>query len=153
MDNLNRLIRSKPTIFLIISGVYLLGCILLKWGVHPTFDILWFATGGVIGIYFLDAAELFFHLTPSPFRSVVFLTLFTIVGLFVVTSSGSPLASGLVLSLFLQMLLWQIGEWRVVGNLSSWYQMIAGPVPARIQQILLFVFAGIFLLETYFFIK
>lgn len=153
MDKVKELIRKKPPLFLLISCIYLLVVGLLKWRMHPTADAIWFLSGGAIGIYFLDAAELFFNLTPSPFRSVVFCTLFAIVGLFVVTSSGSPLASGVVLSLYLQMILWQVGEWRVVGNLTSWYSMLSAPVPVSTQRVLLMVFGGIFCLETYFFIR
>jgi hypothetical protein len=153
MDNVKELIRNKPRIFILISVIYLVALALGKWRIHPSGDTAWFLAGGVIGIYFLDGAELFFHLTPSPFRSVVFMALFTIVGLFVVTSSGSTLASGLVLSLYLQMILWQVGELRVTGNLTSWYRMMAVPVALKTQQIILFLFSVLFLLETYFFIQ
>ena len=153
MDNVKELIRNKPRIFILISVIYLVALALGKWRIHPSGDTAWFLAGGVIGIYFLDGAELFFHLTPSPFRSVVFMALFTIVGLFVVTSSGSTLASGLVLSLYLQMILWHVGELRVTGNLTSWYRMMAVPVALKTQQIILFLFSVLFLLETYFFIQ
>lgn len=152
MDKVKELIRKKPPLFLLISCLYLLLAGFFKWYRHPTLDIIWFLSGGAIGIYLLDAAELFFNLTPSPFRSVVFSTLFAMVGLFVITSSGSTLASGVVLSLYLQMILWQVGEWRVVGNLTSWYRMMAAPAPVGTQKIFLMVFGLIFCLETYFFI-
>ncbi len=152
MDKVKELILRKPIIFLLVAGVYLLLVDLLKWGIHLTADTAWFIAGGVIGIYFLDAAELFFRLTPSPFRSIVFTTLFTMVSFFIVTSSRSALASGLVLSLYLQMVLWQVGEWRVAGNLNTWYRMVATPVSFKTQGVILMTFSALFFLETYLFI-
>ena len=108
MDKVKELIRNKPRIFIYISLVYLLLVVLLKWVIHPSLDALWFFLGGAIGVYFLDAAEVFFALNPSPFRSVVFGALFAAVAFFVVTSSTGTIGSGLVLSLYLQMLL---GSW------------------------------------------
>ena len=152
MDTVKNIILRKPTLFVIVSCIYFVGLGLLKWKLRPPLDAMWFFLGGGIGLYFLDAAELFFQLNPSPFRSVIFSGLFTVVSLFIVTSSGSTLASGLVLSLYLQMILWQVGEWRIVGNISSWYRMVALPVPFALQRTLLGVFAALFLLESYFFI-
>lgn len=153
MDVVRQLIKKKPTIFLLISCLYFIGVVLLKWWIHPNLDTLWFFVGCAIGIYFLDGAEVFFQLNPSPFRSQIFASLFIIVGLFIVTSSGSALASGLVLSLYLQMVLWQIGEWRVAGNLQDWYAMFAITVPERIQFIAMNIFGAILLFESYIFIR
>lgn len=153
MDKVKELIRSKPRIFVYISLVYLLLVGLFKWLVHPSLDALWFFVGGAIGIYFLDAAELFFALNPSPFRSVVFAALFACVAFFVVTSSSGTLGSGLVLSLYLQMLLWQMGEWKINGNLNSWLHMIAGSVNEGTQRLILIVSGIIFVIETLIFIR
>lgn len=152
MESVRELIRSKPRIYLVISALYLFGIGLLHWRTHPDIGALLFLAGGAIGVYFLDAAELFFHLTPSPFTSIVFSALFTAVGFFIVTSSGSPLAEGLVLSLYLQMVLRQIGEWRVSGGLDAWYRMVAVPVSRSVQKAILIAFAALFLIETYIFI-
>lgn len=153
MDKVKELIRNKPRIFVYISLVYLLLVILLKWVTHPSLDALWFFLGGAVGVYFLDAAEIFFALNPSPFRSVVFGALFAGVAFFVVTSSTGTIGSGLVLSLYLQMLLWQMGEWRINGNLNSWYRMVAGPVTETTQRSILVISAVIFIVETYIFIR
>jgi hypothetical protein len=83
----------------------------------------------------------------------VFAALFALVGLFIVTSSGSMTASGLVLSLYLTMILWQIGEWEIKKNLNDWYRMIAGSVSARIQVWILVGFIAVFLIETLLFIR
>lgn len=119
----------------------------------PSLDAALFIFGGVIGIYFLDAAELFFALNPSPFRSVVFQALFAVVAFFVVTSSTSMIGSGLVLSLFLQMMLWQVGEWRLTGNLHRWYRMVAGTTDAATERLVFIGSFAIFLIETYIFIR
>ena len=153
MDKVKELIRSKPRIFVYITGVYLLVMVLIKWLTNPSLDALWFFVGGAIGIYFLDAAEIFFGLQPSPFRSIVFGTLFAVVAFFVVTSSASMVGIGLVLSLYLQMLLWQVGEWRVNKNLDSWYRMGAGPVSIYTQRSILIIAFIIFLVETIIFVR
>lgn len=153
MDQAKALILRKPVIILIISFLCLVITGVLKWWQHPNIiDILWFVLGGAIGVYLLDAAELFFNLTPSPFRSVVFAALFAAVGLFIMTSSASYIASGLVISVYLQLILWQIGEWHVTGNIQYWYRNVAIPVSPRVQQILLILFSAVFFLELYFFI-
>ncbi len=153
MDTLFIIIRKKPLVFLVISVVYALGVGVMKWGIAwPPQAFLYFA-GAIMGVYFLDAAEVFFRLTPSPFRSIVFIAGFAIVSFFVVTSSGSFVGSGLVLSLYLSLLLWQIGELAVAGNLNSWYRMVSG-VPQRAHQLwILFTIGVVFVGETYLFIR
>ena len=153
MEQLRAIIRQKPRIFIYVTLVYFLGVGLIKWITQPSLEAVWFFLGGAIGLYFLDAAEVFFALQPSPFRSVVFGTLFSIVAFFVVTSSTGTIGSGLVLSVFLQMLLWQIGEWRMKGNVDSWYRMVAGPVPAVTQRTILIISAVLFIIESYIFIR
>ena len=153
MDKVKELIRAKPRIFIYVTLVYLLVVGALKWFFHPSLDAIWFLLGGVIGLYLLDAAEVFFALSPSPFRSIVFGALFAVVSFFVVTSSSGTIGSGLVLSLYLQLLLWQIGQWRVQGNVDSWYGMVASPVPVATQRIILWIAIAIYIVETYIFIR
>lgn len=153
MHKIRELISQKPRVFVYASALYLVLIGLLKWVIHPSLDAVWFFVGGAIGIYFLDAAETFFVLHPSPFRSIVFGALFAAVSFFVVTSSTSTIGAGLVLSLYLQMLLWQVGEWRIAGNLNSWYHMISDPVPVPTQKTIFVVSIIIFLMETYVFIR
>lgn len=153
LENVKAIIRRKPAFFFVVSIVYLLLAGLLKWRLQPAWDLLWYLIGGTIGVYFLDIAEVFFALEPSPFRSILFAGAFVLVSLFIVTSSGSALASGLVLSLYLSLVLWQVGQWRLRGNLDSWYSMIAATVEHRVQWWGLVVFAGLFVLETLLFIR
>lgn len=153
MKQIFEVIRKKPLFFVVSAFVYLIIVVFLKWQIHPTFATLWFSIGGIIGIYFLDIAESFLRLSPSPFRTIVFTAGFVLVSFFVVTSSGSALAAGLVVSLYLNLLFWQIGEWRIVHNVDSWYRMVAGPVRRETQQWILVGFIIFFLIETYVFIR
>lgn len=161
MDKMLEIIRKKPLLFLFISVVYALGVGVLKWGIPsaslrasawPPQAALYFG-GAILGVYFLDTAEVFFTLAPSPFRSIVFMAGFAVVSFFIVTSSGSFVASGLVLSLYLSLILWQVGELQITGNLNSWYRMVAGPVSINAQRWILFVFIAFFVLETFLFIR
>lgn len=152
MNILLRIISRKPAIYLLTTVIYLLLTTILKW---PSFNtnIFWYAFGGLFGVYFLDIAEAFFHLTPSPFRTVLFLGAFLVVSIFIITSSGSFIAKGLVLSLYIQLLLLQFGEWRMMKSLSGWYRSVSPPVPVRFQMIGLYIFAILFFIETLLFIR
>ncbi len=153
MNKIFEIIQKKPALFALVALIYLLFVGLLKWGLRPPTESIWFLLGGLLGIYFLDAAEHFFNLSPSPFRSIVFAALFVAVSVFVVTSSGSLLAIGLVLSMYLSIILWQIGEWQVAKNLNSWYRMVAMQVTTATQQRILIVFLGLFIVLTFLFIR
>ena len=152
LAKIKEIVRRKPLFFLLVSIVYLVLVGLLRWGIRPTLGEGAFFVGGIIGVYFLDVAEVFFNLNPSPFRSIVFATSFVAMSFFVVTSSGSTLAGGLVLSLYLVMILWQIGEWQIQGNVNSWYRMVAGPVSVPVQRWILIGFIILFFIVTGLFI-
>ncbi len=153
MDKLLAIVRRKPLLFVLSSVVYVLLVGFVKWQFAPPLTALWFLLGALIGVYFLDAAEVFFALNPSPFRSMVFAVGFVVVSFFVVTSSGSLLASGLVLSLYLSLVLWQLGEWQVTHSLNQWYRMVVGPVSISAQRWILLTFVALFLVETVLFIR
>ena len=153
MNKVRQIINRKPAVFIVVALGYIALAGFLKWRSVPPAAALWFVGGGLLGIYFLGIAEGFFNLTPSPFRSIVFAVGFALVSFFVVTSSGSLLASGLVLSLHLTLILEAIGEWQVRGNLLSWYQMIEGPVNQQIQWWGMVLFVILFIVETYLFIR
>ena len=153
MEKVMEIIKKKPIMFLAVSVAYALGVGVLKWGVTWPPQAFLYVVGALLGVYFLDWAEVFFNLKPSPFRSVVFVAAFTLVSFFMITSSGSLVGSGLVLSLYLSLILWQIGEMQIVGNLNNWYRMVAGPVSLNVQRWILFVFVAFFVLETFLFIR
>lgn len=153
LEKVKAVIRRKPSFFLFVSLAYLLVVSILKWNINLNWDIPLFLIGGVLGVYFLDIAEVFFELSPSPFRSIVFVAAFVIVSFFIVTSSDVALAVGLVLSLYLSLVFWQVGQWRIQGNLNDWYRMIAVSVDVSRQRIILGVFVLVFLIETFLFIR
>ncbi len=153
MQSVFTIVEKKPMLFLYISLVYLVAVALLKWFIYLPLGSLVYLVGGVIGVYFLDIAEEFFHLSPSPFRTVIFQGLLVVVAIFVITSSGSFLASGLVLTLSLTLLLWQWGQWRVSHNLDSWYTITGAHIPVQTERWIMVVFMLLFLVETWFFIR
>jgi hypothetical protein len=153
MEKIKIIINKKPAEFLILSFIYLILTGFLKWFIHPPIGALWYLAGGFAGIYFLDVAEVFFNLQPSPFRTILFSFVFAVAAFFIVTSSGSILASGLVLSIFFTLVLWQVGEWQIQKNLTSWYRMIAGQTPVPVQRWVLIVYLVAFLVVTFYFIR
>lgn len=148
-----QIISRKPLLFLFVSLVYLLSVGFMKWFIHPPLDGVWFIIGGIVGVYLLDASEVFFAINPSPFRSIVFAGAFVALSLFVVTSANSMLADGLVLTLYLTMLLWQLGQWQIEGNLHSWYRMVEGPVSVQLEKWGMVIFGTLFVVETLLFLR
>jgi len=150
---LKQIIARKPIFFLVISLGYVVLVGFAKWFIHPPIDAVWFLLGGVIGVYLLDAAEVFFAISPSPFRSIVFAGAFVILSLFIVTSANNMLATGLVLTIYVTLLFWQIGQWQIAGNLNSWYRMVEGPVAPAVQLWGMIIFAALFFVETLLFLR
>lgn len=64
VDKIKEIIRRKPTFFIVISLMYLLVIAVLKWLPHPSIDTILFIVGGILGIFFLDIAEVFFKSEP-----------------------------------------------------------------------------------------
>ena len=62
MNKIAEIINKKPLLFLLVSLSYLFVLGFLKWRLAPTIEALWFVIGGVLGIYFLDGADVFFPL-------------------------------------------------------------------------------------------
>jgi hypothetical protein len=153
MDKVKDIIRKKPQLFLLSTLFYVIVTGFVKWQVHPPIEALWYVIGSGLGIYFLDFAEAVFGLSPSPFRSIVFAAAFAGVSFFIVSSSGSVLATGLVLSVYLALILRQIGELYALGTLTSWYTMIASPVSVQFQKYGLAAFLLFFVIQTVLFIR
>jgi hypothetical protein len=149
---LQTIIAKKTPLHVILILSYLLIIGFIKWTIHPPSGIIFYVLGGAIGIYLLEAAEEFAHLTPSPFRTIVFAAAFIMVSVFILTSSGSFIAAGLVLSLYFNMMLLQWTEWKQTGAMNSWYRLLAHPLSTVMQERILWVFSGIFILLTAIFI-
>lgn len=155
MDVLNLIqhIPKKSIPFLSATCTYLMLILFLKWHIKPVPAGLWFLGGGFIGMYFIDIAEALFHIHPSPFRSVVFEALLAITSFFIVTSSSNAFASGLVLSIFFTLILWQTDEWSVSHNIDSWYRMVAGSATTSVQWRGIVIAVIIFFINTVLFIR
>lgn len=130
---------------LIITLTYFLFLIFWHWGLQPSLGIIFFLAGGLAGIYFLDLADALFALSPSPFKNVLFQSIFVPFTLFVLTSSGSLFGAGLVLSIFLGMIYSQWLTYRQNGNLNSWFGVIKREILVKNQQIYLWVMSGLFI--------
>lgn len=116
MNKIIEIIKNKPAWHAWGALIYIVLVGLVKWGLQPPVGAVLFLAGGALGIYFLDLAEAFFKLTPSPFRTVQFFLVYAVASFFIVTSSGSLLAIGLVLSMYLSLLLTIRKEkWVMVG--------------------------------------
>ena len=131
---------------------YLAIVIILHWKLHPDLSIIYFLGGGILGVYFLDLADLVFKISPSPYRNVFFQAVFILMTLFVLTSSGSLFGSGLVLAIYLSMILGQFLELKEKGNLSDWFSLIKKEIDMSSQRIYLTVVFVIFLLVNLLFI-
>ena len=70
-----------------------------------------------------------------------------------VTSTGSLLGTGLVLSVYLTLLFWQLAEWKEKGNLNRWYSMIAGSLSYDMQRLVLGGCIVLFVVETVLFLR
>lgn len=153
MEKIKQILKKKPFLFVFISLLYALGVAFLRWGIHPVWNVFWFLTGSLLGIYFLDISEDLFAISPSPFRTIVFLGAFILVSFFIVTSSGNAFAVGLVLLMFLDLILWQIGELGATGNLNQWYAMMKTSVSGKLQKWGLAIGIVMFLFETAIFLR
>ncbi len=153
MQKVIRVLTQKPPIIFLSILIYLLGTGLLKWRFQPPVAALYFLAGGGLGIYFIDFAEAIFNVHPSPFRTILFQAIYVAVCFFVVTSSGSMIASGLVLTIYLSMLLGQVGEFQLQKNLNTWYQVLAVPVTNAQQKYVMFVMFVLFFIITFLFIR
>ncbi len=153
MDKIITILQRKSSGIVLLHLVYFLLIGFLKWRFAPSIPTLLFFTGAVLGIYLLNIAEAFFGLAPSPFRSIVFVAGFVLVSLFVITSTGSMLGIGLILSLYITLIVWQLAEWQEKGNLNRWYSMIAGSLPFDTQRLILGGFIVLFVIETFLFLR
>jgi hypothetical protein len=153
METLRRIVKGKPFLFILVPFAYLVLCAFAKWTLHPVWGTLFFLLGGLLGMYFLDAAEIFFNLSPSPFRSILFFAGLVVVTLFIITSSGSMFASGLVLSLYLTLLLWFGKEFARGGDTGRWFRQFADPVTKTTSYWVLGALFLVFVLVSVLFVR
>lgn len=118
-------ILAKPPLLVILPLVYGVALLFGRWGLAPTIASLLFLFGIIAGIFAIDICETVMDVSPpSPFRSMAFWLALSVVSIFVITSNGSVLGAGMVLSLQFMMLLLHVGEWNVRGHVAGWYQLL-----------------------------
>jgi hypothetical protein len=144
--------RRTSLLLLIITVSYLLFLTILRWKTNLDWRILFFLGGGILGVYFLDLADILFKISPSPFKNVLFQAIFVPFSLFVLTSSGSLFGAGLIFSIFLSMLFGQWQEFGKSGNISNWFWIVKVDFPPKTQQIYFAVMSGIFIFLSLLFI-
>lgn len=137
---------------LVATPIYLLTVILLRWKLHPDLGILYFLAGGIVGVYFLDLADMVFKINPSPYRNVFFQAAFVLMALFVLTSSGSLFGAGLVFSIYLSMITGQWLEIKKSGRIDGWFALIKTPIAPVSQIAYLCVITIIFALLNFLFV-
>lgn len=131
---------------LIITAVYLLFLVFWRFNLNILrWELLLFLAGGILGVYFLDLAEMIIKQEKSPFKNVLFQAILAPFTLFMVTSSGSLFGSGLTLSIFLSLLFGQWREFKKTGSLDSWFWIIKTKFSAPNQRYYLLVVSGIFI--------
>jgi len=144
---------------LVLTLIYLIIVSAFHWSLHPTLEIPFFLSGGLLGVVFLDLVEAVFRTSPlgstdehPPFKNVLVQVVFVPFSFFVMTSSCSLFGVGLVLSMFLVMLYRQTLELKERGNLDSWFWVIKTEVSLKTQQIYWAVMAGIFVFLSLLFV-
>jgi len=147
-----RRIFQKPLLLVVVPIVYFFLVIFAKWQLHFSLDALFFFLGGIISIYLLDIAEEVFPVTPSPFRTMLFVTGLGVIGFYIITSTREMIASGLALGLMANIFLFQVSEWKLRKNLDYWYQVFLGNVSTDKQKIGLLFLGIVFLLQTILFV-
>lgn len=145
-------ILKKPSLLVIIPIIYFFVVILSKWQLSLPLGALLFFLGGLLGIYLLDIAETLFNVSPSPFRTTLFVMGLCIVGIYTITSTREMIATGIVLGLTVSIFLYQVSEWRIRKNLDSWYKMFFASQSLRVQQLGLVLLGIVLLAETILFI-
>ncbi len=139
--------EKKNARFLLIVLVLLVSLLLavFRSRLQITLEIVWFMMGALAGTVFVPAVDRLFPPDATPAtRSVLFVLGFCAVSLFVVTSATGTLAQGLVIALGLSLLLVQIEEYSRVGNLASWYRLLARVPDVHTQQTILWGY-GVFM--------
>ena len=137
----------------VVAGtvMYTLVISLVKWRLQFDFNILFFLGGSVIGLFLLDTIEVFFGGKQSVFRTVFFEGTLSVVGFFVITSSGSLVGSGVMLAFFLRFVLEQMTEFQATG-IGHWITTSNIATSRLREEILVIVTATIFVLLTLLFL-
>jgi hypothetical protein len=131
---------KKPPVFVIITIGVLFVLLVGKWQIELPLQALWFFIGGLVGIYVLEIAETVFKLEPSPFRTIFFSLGLAVVALFLMVSTREFAAKGLAVSLFLNLYMLFVDDWRKHHSVQSWYNFFFGTVSEELQKNSVFLY-------------
>lgn len=143
---MKRYVLPKELYLWILS--YLLLTIVLHWRLMPDIGIFIYGIGALVGAHLLPFIEATVNMTPSPLRNLVSYIILTILTFFVLTSSALPLGKGVVLFLNLHFMHLMYTEYKSGQRLGTWLQ----GVPDQNHRTYLWVFWGIFIVESLLFI-
>jgi hypothetical protein len=151
MEYLNRAfgsIKRKPLAQVFITLIYLFTAVMIKWKFHMSLSPALFIFGGIIGIYAIEIAESMVKIEPSPFKTPLFYYAFILLSFFVLTSSGSFLASGLVISIYLSLIFEKFEQIKTyqLGDVTS--KSTLGPLPTTGTTGFIIVLGLGFIIET-----
>ena len=137
----------------IAAFIYFIATAVVKWLFHPQLlSIVLYALGALVGLHLLEVEERVFGGDSSPFRTVLAQFVLTVMTFFVITSTNSYIGAGLVLFLNLRYLHLEYSQWQKNKSLASWFQVISIPLTKQNEKTYLYVFLGIFTLESILFL-
>jgi hypothetical protein len=144
---------KKPPVIVISCVLYIIIIAVLKSKFNLSIAPLLFVLGGLIGIYLVDIAEAFVKVEPSPFKTPLFDYAFIVLSFFVISSTGSTLASGIVISIFINIIFnhLQTGNSNQLADMSV--KPTFGPLPRDGSKNFFALLVLIFFIETAFLVR
>jgi hypothetical protein len=105
--------------------------------------------GGLLGFLFVPVIKVLTKQEGAGvLESVLFQVPLALVSLYAAAGLSSNFGRGFVLTIFLQTILVQLGQWRESGQIDSWFWPIKGGVSRRVSVIYFVVVLALFLLAT-----
>jgi hypothetical protein len=121
---MNKYLRLLPWQAYILALGFFLATVVLHWRLQISVGILWYALGALIGLHVFDILEKWVVAgsgRPSPLRNVAVQIIISVLSIFILTSTGSWIGSGVVLFLNLRLLLLQQEQFNQTGTLTPWF--------------------------------
>jgi hypothetical protein len=153
MESILKVIGRKPLAVALPVVVYVAATTLIKWKFIPAWDMVWYALGGILGMYLFDLGEWFFGIRPSPLRSLLFLTLFAISSLFIVTSATGVMGVGVVLGMYADLSIRTVGDAYGNADRGEWFTSPGGTSAVRNNRLTAIAFGVLFLAENFLFLR
>lgn len=153
MDRIKNIVLSKSRNIIGYTLIYIIFIYIARWRLTFNFDGLLILAGAVVGIFILDIAEDVVRTNPSPFRSVLFYAAFLPVCLFIVSSSNSAAAAGLVLALHITMIANIRKDLATDGQINKYFTYLKVDLTPQNQKNLIVLFALFLAVETLIFVR